>query len=243
VVTISRYNAAIIQGECGEVAGDKVHVVHCGVDPRVFQPRQVRPRGTRLQILCVASFEAVKGHFYLIEACRNLAARGFELDCHLVGDGPGLQAARAQVEAAGLEDRVHLHGPQPRAAVAELVAAADVFVLASVPTREGKREGIPVVLMEAMASELPVVASRLSGIPELVEDGRTGILVEPRDVAGIEAALERLAQDPELSAAMGRAGREKVLAEFDLASNTARLAALFRSGGAPPTDATRAAGT
>ena len=104
------------------------------------------------------------------------------------------------------------------------MAASDVLVAPSVPTRQGKREGIPIVLMEALASGLPVVASRLAGIPELVEDGRTGLLVEPRDAAGLAAALRRLSDDPALRAQLAAAGRAKVELEFDAYDNAARLA-------------------
>jgi glycosyltransferase involved in cell wall biosynthesis len=182
----------------------------------------------RLQILCVASYEEVKGHRHLIAACRLLRARGVGFECHLIGDGPLRADVRRRIDAAGLHDDVRMHGPLPRADVARHLGAADVFVLASAPTAGGKREGIPVVLMEAMAAELPVVSSRLSGIPELVDDGRSGFLVEPGDVEGLAAALERLAADPHTAAAMGRAGRVKVQAEFDLRRNAATLADLFR---------------
>jgi glycosyltransferase involved in cell wall biosynthesis len=101
----------------------------------------------------------------------------------------------------------------------------------SVPTQEGKREGIPVALMEAMGCGIPVVASRLSGIPELVDEEQNGILVEPRDPAGLAEALERLHQDPALRQRFGQAGREKVLREFDLHTIAAELIRLFQSGG------------
>jgi len=115
------------------------------------------------------------------------------------------------------------------------IATAHVFALASAPTPEGKREGIPVVLMEAMASGLPVVATRLSGIPELVEDGVSGCLVEPADAAGLAAALQGLDADRERGIALGRAGRDKVRRDFDLRRNTTRLAALFlRDPGSTP---------
>jgi glycosyltransferase involved in cell wall biosynthesis len=108
-----------------------------------------------------------------------------------------------------------------------MLAAADVKVLPSVPTKQGKREGIPVGLMEAMASGLPVVSSWLSGIPELVEDGVAGILAAPRDVNGLAEALFRLSRDPELRRRMGEAGRAKVLREFNLEKNAEELARLF----------------
>jgi glycosyltransferase involved in cell wall biosynthesis len=119
------------------------------------------------------------------------------------------------------------------AVVAEL-AASDVLVAPSVPTRGGKREGIPVVLMEAMATGLPVVASRLSGIPELVTDGVSGLLVPAGDEAALADALATLAKDPTLRARLGAAGRETVLRDFDVDRNAALLADRIRRSLAAP---------
>src|SRR5437867_33231 len=164
-VTISSYNKEVMVEECGEAARNKIHIIHCGVDTSVFSPHRQSLAQRPFQILCVASFEEVKGHKYLIEACQLLRDRGVDFTCHLVGDGPLRPVIEAQITAAGLLDQVRLHGGVPRADVVRMLAEADVMALASVPTRSGKREGIPVVLMEAMASGLPVVTSAISGIP------------------------------------------------------------------------------
>ena len=112
----------------------------------------------------------------------------------------------------------------------EKLSHADVFVLATVPTRSGKREGIPNVLKEAMACGLPVVASSISGIPELVDNGRSGILVPPRDIFALADALQKLNDDPALRHQMGLAGRKKVVREFNLRTSTAKRAELFLNG-------------
>jgi glycosyltransferase involved in cell wall biosynthesis len=231
VVAISSYNKEIIVEECKGRFRDKVHVIHCGIDPDVFMPRDEKDAGGPFRILCVASFEEVKGHKYLVEACRLLHERGVNFICHLVGDGPVRSQVEAQITRANLEDRIIVHGPLKRPQVVELMQRADVKALPSVPTKSGKREGIPVVLMEAMASGLPVVSSQLSGIPELVEDGRSGFLLPPRDATGLAEALQKLHDDPELRFNMGRTGREKVLREFNLRVNAAELAKLFQKNG------------
>jgi glycosyltransferase involved in cell wall biosynthesis len=231
-VTVSRFNREVIVRECGEWAREKIRVVRCGVDPEVFRPGfRRRDAGEPLRILCVASYEEVKGHRYLIEACRLLKARGVRFSCHLVGDGPRRGEVEEQIARAGLRSEVIVHGPLPRRHVADLLSLGDMAALPSVPTKDGKKEGIPVALMEAMACALPVVSSDLSGIPELVEDGRTGLLVAPRDAEALAGALGRLAADPELRDRMGRAGRAKVLEEFHLERNAASLARLFTGAG------------
>jgi glycosyltransferase involved in cell wall biosynthesis len=176
-----------------------------------------RTNGSRsLRVACVASLEEVKGHRFLIEACRLLADRGVDIRVDLAGEGSLRRDVERQIAELDLEDRVIVHGSVARPEVERLLASADVAVLASHPTRSGRREGIPVALMEAMMSGLPVVASALSGIPELVEDGRTGFLVPSGDAAALAEGLERLVGEPELRRRMGAAGRAKVAAEFDI---------------------------
>jgi glycosyltransferase involved in cell wall biosynthesis len=118
---------------------------------------------------------------------------------------------------------VRFHGRVTRAQVAELLHATDLVAAPSVPTRDGRREGIPVALMEAMASGVPVVASRLSGIPELVDDERTGLLVPPGDAAALARAIGRLHADPVLRQRLAAAGRARVVEAFDLRTNAELL--------------------
>ncbi len=230
-VAVSAFNREVIVRECGEWARAKVQVVHCGVDPGYFRPRQEpRPGTSAFRVVCVASFEEVKGHRFLVDACRLLRDRGADVECHLVGEGPLRRDLERRVEAASLGDRVRFHGGLPRPAVARLLSTADAAVLASHPTRSGKREGIPVALMEAMAAGLPVVATAISGIPELVQAGVTGFLVPSGDPRALADALERLASDPDLRDRMGRAGRARVMRDFDLRANAARLVRFFTGG-------------
>jgi glycosyltransferase involved in cell wall biosynthesis len=231
VVAISSYNKSMIVEECLGRHAEKVHVVHCGVDPEWFgQRRPCAPR-SRFEFVCVASFELVKGHRFLIAACERLAMRGVDFACHLVGDGPRRKDIERQIATAGLRDRIVLHGARTRREVARLVARSDAAVLASAPTRSGKREGIPVALMEAMSAGLPVVASRTGGIPELVHHDHNGFLVPPGDSAALADALERLAVDATLRERMGHAGRETILREFNQEQCAADLVALIQRYG------------
>lgn len=223
VVPISEYNRALMIEECGERAEQKAIVIHCGVDTGFFRPRDSAPVAPPFSLLCVGTLHEVKGQRFLIEACRLLSEDGVELVCTLVGDGPDRARLARAVAASGLEGRVTFAGRRTRADVAGLLGSAHAVVAPSVPTAEGKREGIPVVLMEAMASGVPVVASRISGIPELVEDGVSGLLAPPGDPQGLAAALRLLHDDPGLCERLGRAGREKVEAEFDVQASAAEL--------------------
>lgn len=224
VVTISAYNRDLILRECGPQWLEKVVVIHSGIETGFFEPsNNGRPRG-RFNILCVGTLHEVKGQAYLIDACRSLSESGVDFTCRFVGEGKDRSMLERRIAAAGLEGRIRLLGQRARGEVLELLRSADVLVTPSVPTKQGKREGIPVVLMEALATGIPVVASDISGIPELVEDGRTGLLVPPRDSAALGHALLRLHGDEALRRQLGRAGRQKVEREFDAYANAGRLA-------------------
>ncbi|HSD19711.1 MAG TPA: glycosyltransferase family 4 protein [Anaeromyxobacter sp.] len=226
VVTISEYNRALLRDLYGEAAAKKTSIIRCGVDPARFQPRPQPARKGPAIIACVAGLRDYKGHRYLVDACATLRERGVSFRCLLVGDGPERAALVKQVAALALGE-VELLGAQPQDEVRKLLATADVVVHPSVVTRTGMMDGIPVALMEAMAMACPVVSTRVSGIPELVHDGKTGLVVEQRDAAALADAIQRLIEDPALARRLGMAGRRVVLREFTLERNGARLIERF----------------
>jgi glycosyltransferase involved in cell wall biosynthesis len=233
VVAVSEDNRRVILDTCPAVNG-RVRVIHCGVDTAVFRPVDDRGSGTTaerpsLDIVSIGTLHEVKGQSVLVDACRVLAERGIGLRARFVGDGPDRSMLAERIAAANLGPHVELLGTRTRAEIAALLASTDVVVAPSVPTRKGKREGIPVVLMEAMASGIPVVASRLSGIPELVTDGQNGKLFPAGDATALADLLGELAADPGLRERLGRAGRATVLQEFDIDTNAARLVEAFRA--------------
>ena len=235
VVAISDYNKELILSECQRNYQDKVTVIHCGVDTEVFQCRSNETpyeKGENpFMILCIGTLHEVKGQAYLVEACRKLQERGINFICHFVGDGPDKNSLTRLADQAGLLEKIHFHGRLTRDEIARLLQDADVLAAPSVPTSDGRREGIPVVLMEAMASGVPVIASNISGIPELVKDKYTGLLVPPRDSTSLANALECYFVEPNLHRRLGQAGREKIVSDFDLNKNAAKLAQHFRKEG------------
>lgn len=203
----------------------RIRVVRCGLQG-LPEPTPAPP-GDSGKLVCVARLSVEKGHLILFEALAALRDEGVNFSCTLVGDGPMRAELEARVAALDLSDRIIFAGAQPPAQVAGFYAAADAAVLASFG------EGIPLVLMEAMAHGRPVVSTRVGGIPELVEPGVTGLLVAPGSVREMTTALRTILRDPASARAMGERGREAVLQRFSIDVAAERLEQLFRGESAP----------
>lgn len=202
----------------------KVQVVHCGIDPDEFPPvRRPSRAGRQFRVLTVARLEDRKGHELLLEALAELRHRGHDIALTVAGDGPARARIERRVSELRLEEAVTLLGAVDHERVGDLHAEADAFCLPSFA------EGVPVVLMEAMASGLPVIATRVMGVPELVEHEVSGLLVPPGRSDAIADALTRLMTDRASVAELGTAGRDRVLADFDIRDSAARLNDLFLS--------------
>jgi len=204
---------------------NKLHIVHCGVDPARYDTQSPKAHA---HLVFVGRLAGVKGVPVLLQALQGLIAEHPDLRLTLVGDGP--ERAALETLAQGLGDHVEFVGYQSQDAVAALLSEATLHVLPSFA------EGVPVVLMEAMAARVPVVTTRIAGVPELVEDGVSGLLVPPGDADALRVALGRLLTDADLCRAMGEAGRVRVRTEFASDTEAAWLAALFQgyAEGVPP---------
>jgi colanic acid/amylovoran biosynthesis glycosyltransferase len=199
---------------------DSLHMVRTGVDPDLFRPNGDVAAPDR--VLTVARLVPGKGLDVLVEAVARLRRRGVAVQAEIVGDGPDRDRLAGRIRELGLVERVRLVGPASQERVRELYSGATVFCLPSFS------EGVPVVLMEAMATGLPVVATRITGIPELVEEGRSGFLVPPGRPDLLANSLERaLRADPAERREMGAAGRARVEAEFNQAHSAERLLELL----------------
>ncbi|MCU1373659.1 MAG: glycosyltransferase family 4 protein [Actinomycetia bacterium] len=217
VVCISDYCRSQLLALVDEPHWDKLGVVHCGVDPSRFEP-VARPGTGPLEVLCVGRLVPEKGQEVLLRAVADLTRRGIDVRATFVGDGPRRAALEKAAAEAGITDRVTFTGSVGQDDIRRHYDAADVFCLPSFA------EGVPVVLMEAMASGLPVVTTRITGVPELVEHGTSGVLVPPGRADALADALAELAADAARRNALGVAGRRMVEAEFEVTASARLLA-------------------
>jgi glycosyltransferase involved in cell wall biosynthesis len=252
VVAVCEYSRRYLDSITGFRHSAKLHRIYNGVERLEVEgltvtagrsPDHLSVTAGRL-ILSVGSLVAAKGHATLIQVCAKLQARGQSFRCRIIGEGPERPTLERLIHDYDLTDCVELVGAQALDGVYAELRQADVFVLLSEIGRSGYRDGFPTVILEAMAAELPVLATSLSGIPEMVLDGVTGMLVRERDVDEATLALECLLESAELRRLMGRAGRARVRDLFDLDQSADQLAALLTgadhlhahaSGGFPST--------
>ena len=199
----------------------KMFIARCGVDLAAIPPRDyARDRGSTT-IVSVGRLAPEKGQLGLLEAVANLKNRGAEVELVLVGDGPEKARVLAAIERLSLGGHCRLLGRLPEDEAIAAISRADIFALSSFI------EGLPVVLMEALALEVAAVAPGVAGIPELVEQEKTGLLFPPGDWPALERCLQRLVDDPDLRVALGQAGRRRVEIEFDIRRAVEPLRAQF----------------
>ncbi|MFV0359660.1 glycosyltransferase family 4 protein [Tropicimonas sp.] len=212
----------------------KLAIVHCGIDPDRYgtAPRQ----GGGKHVLFVGRLAAVKGVPMLLEAFAEVCTHHPDAHLTLVGDGSERPMLEARAAGLGLTGHVTFAGYRNQDEVAGMLAQSDIFALPSFA------EGVPVVLMEAMASRLPVVATRIAGIGELVEDGTSGLTVPPGDSKALATALRTLMDTPDRARAMGEAGCAAVRQDFNVTVEAEKLGKLFRDSATPPEGPDRTAG-
>ena len=202
---------------------NKFEIAPLGVDPGVFKPDQRESLKERFEVLSVGRLVSAKGQQILIAAVDLLVKSGRHLHLRMVGDGPERKSLECEVARRGLCDRTTFEGASNQDQIREHYSAADAFVLASFA------EGIPVVLMEAMAMEIACISTAVAGIPELIRNGIDGLLVEPSDERGLAAAIDSLINDFALRQRLAAAGRSRVIEKYNLDNNVARLAHIFTS--------------
>jgi colanic acid/amylovoran biosynthesis glycosyltransferase len=199
----------------------KLVVSRLGVDPALWVPRPAKPASDFFEILCVGRLTQAKGQHVLIDAVDQLASQGRRVRLRLVGDGPDAPSLRERARRLENPNIVVFEGAVNQDNIRALYEAADIFCLPSLA------EGIPVVLMEAMAMEIPCVTTHITGIPELIRSGTEGLLVAPSDLEGLVNALETLMDDEVLRERVAISGRARILKDYDLGRNVEQLAAIF----------------
>jgi colanic acid/amylovoran biosynthesis glycosyltransferase len=209
---------------------DRIVTHRMGIDPARFPHGDRKPSAEGpATVLTIGRLVEKKGVEFGLRAVAKLAARGVPLRYEIVGDGPLRDGLQDIARALGIAGRVRFHGARVQEDVARLMRQSDVFLAPSVTDAQGDQEGIPVTIMEAMATGMPVVSSRHSGIPELVEDGIDGLLLPERDVDGLADALASLLGAPDRCRAMGKAARGKVLAGYNIETLNRDLEGHFRA--------------
>lgn len=224
VVTVSDYNVEYLRGRFGATASG-VRRIYNGLDLDGFQyagPRERPPR-----IVSIGRLVEKKGFPVLVEACRVLADRGWEFECLIIGGGLLEAELKAGIRHLGLEGIVEMGGPRPQAEVKGEIQAASAFAAPCIESSDGDRDGLPTVLLEAMALGTPCVSTDVTGIPEVVRDGETGLMVPQKDPVALADALERLMDDADLRTRLAENARRLIEDDFDVRRNAATLREVF----------------
>lgn len=225
VATVSEFNRSHLQSLAGEAHANRIHRLYNGVDLSRFE---FHPDGREPHtILSVGRLVEKKGFADLIAGCAILRDQQTPFRCIIVGDGPLQQDLQSQINALNLQHHVELAGPKPQEQLREIMRNATLFALPCIVTESGDRDGLPTVLLEALAAGLPCISTDVAGVPEIIADGRTGLLIPPGQPADLARAMVRLLSEPDLRIQIAWQGRDKAASDFDLKRNVATLATLF----------------
>ncbi len=222
---ISHYCRSQIMRISDSESWNRQHIVRCGVDPDLYAVRP-DPGNKVPSIICVGRLVPAKGQHILLESCLLLKNKGLQFHLTLIGEGPDRLSLENFVARNDLKEMVTFTGVLGQDKVRQHYDKADLFVLASFA------EGVPVVLMEAMAKEIPVISTRITGIPELIEHGQDGLLATPGDAEELASQMQTLLNHPELRLQFGKAGRKKVKASYNQHDNNLKMVDLLNQASA-----------
>jgi colanic acid/amylovoran biosynthesis glycosyltransferase len=223
-VTVSDYNLRYLRENYGPAA-QRMRRVYNGLDLQRFTYKA--PLYRLPKIVAVGRLVEKKGFADLIGACATLAASGRQITCEIVGSGELEADLRGRIAQSGAGGMVRLIGPRPQAEVVRLVQEAASFVAPCVLGEDGNRDGLPTVLLEAMALGTPVVSTDVTGIPEVLREGETGLLVPQRNPAALAGAISRLTGDSTLRIRLADRARRLIEADFNIRDNAAHLREIF----------------
>jgi colanic acid/amylovoran biosynthesis glycosyltransferase len=222
VITETDYSEKFLQERFPD-RGDRIHRIYNGLNLAEFGRSNFSSDPPL--IVAIGRLIAKKGFANLIRACALFVERGRPFRCEIFGEGPLENKLRGQIEELGLQELVQLCGAKPQHELRKHLARGSVFVLPSVPEAEGGMDNLPTVIMEAMATGLPVVSTPIGGIPEMVVDNETGFLVQPEDAVALAGAIERVTNDRSLGQRLGQAGYQRAQKLFSIERNVRELCA------------------
>ncbi|MDJ0719107.1 MAG: glycosyltransferase [Prochloraceae cyanobacterium] len=226
VVTVSDYNLEYLRQKYGSAA-ERVQRIYNGLDLKRFP--YIAPDNRQMRIVSVGRLIEKKGFTDLIAACAILAGRGCEFSCQIIGTGPLEVNLKVQIDRLGLQGRVELMGARPQLEVIDRVQSAAVFAGPYVVAPDSDRDGLPMVLLEAMALGTPCVSTDVTGVPEILRDRQTGLMVPQHDPVALAGAMEKLLIDSSLRVQLATQARHLIETQFDIHRNSAALRDLFRS--------------
>jgi len=224
IITETDYSEKFLRERFPERA-DRIHRIYNGLNLAEFGHANFSFDPSL--IVAIGRLIPKKGFANLIRACGLLIEHRISFRCEIFGEGPLENQLRAQIEELGLQERVQLLGAKPQHDLREHLARANVFVMPSVAEAEGGMDNLPTVIMEAMAAGLPVVSTRIGGIPEMVVENETGFLVQPEDAMALVGAIEKVTNDRSLGQRLGQAGHERAQKLFSIEKNARDLCALL----------------
>jgi glycosyltransferase involved in cell wall biosynthesis len=227
IAAVSRFNIEFLERLCGRDVAELCSVVHCGINLAKFSSIKRGPIAGNM--ICVAKLVEKKGYDTAIRACAVLNKKGIDFKYRIVGDGSLGPHLKALVTQLGLNGRVEFLGRRPNDKLLTLFGEACLFLMPCKTAESGDMDGIPVAMMEAMACGVPVVSTRISGIPELVKDGETGLLVGENDIESLALALEKILHNTALFETYGRAARRRIEAEFNINITANQLRELIKA--------------
>ena len=224
LVTISDFNENYLTSKF-DINNNRLHRIYNGLDLDRFVYHS--PARRRPLVLAVGRLVEKKGFRYLIEACRQLLNSGTDFECLIIGEGEEEEELRGLISSLGVGDTVRLAGPQPQSEVITLLQEASVFAVPCVVGQDGNRDGLPTVLLEAMALGTPCVSTNVTGIPEIIKNNETGLLVNQHDSDALAIAIKQLLDDAALRERLAVQARQLIEEHFDVHQNAARIRALF----------------
>lgn len=227
VITISHFNKNYMS-ENLNVPSQKIEIVNVGINLDKFLPIQEYPPPS-FNIISLSRLIEKKGYVYLIKACGLLKDKKIEFNCRICGEGEEKLRLIQLIKERNLDQDIKIMGAVTRSELFDFINTGSIFVLPCIRSGDGNMDGMPVVLMESMAMEIPTISTDISGIPELIDNGVNGLIVPQKDPEALASAILKIKDDPYLANTIRKNGREKIIEKFDIKKNIKKLINIFKN--------------